>query len=273
MNTMMISLQLKHEWKAIVGIMYVFTPFWLAHWEEYHTGVMVYGTGNWGVTEANYTVVGVHYITALLGAGFWRARPLNALLQATGAGRHLPLAMAATLSQLSVTDLQLFSFSFLGIGLFTQQMIRVFRLAGTQQVASTTLPPAEQGSKTLGRRAAAFHLFQIFVTLGCCVVLMSLPIPGPGYSRVVFGTFGLTYAMQTTRLIMAHMSKEPFSIAAWPIVLMLVQIINHYFGRVAPLALASATFYCVVAGYLHYVISIVGQICDFLNIHALTIKR
>lgn len=46
-------------------------PFILAHWEEYHTGMMLYGAGVWGVTEANYAAVLVGWWTAIAGPAFW----------------------------------------------------------------------------------------------------------------------------------------------------------------------------------------------------------
>lgn len=36
-----------------------------------HAGIMLYGTGYWGVTEANYLVVAGHFVSALLGAWIW----------------------------------------------------------------------------------------------------------------------------------------------------------------------------------------------------------
>jgi hypothetical protein len=43
----------------------------LAHWEEYHTGQMIYGNGAWGVTEANYALVATHLVTVLAGPRLW----------------------------------------------------------------------------------------------------------------------------------------------------------------------------------------------------------
>lgn len=36
-----------------------------------HAGIMLYGTGYWGVTEANYLVVAGHLVTAIFGPRFW----------------------------------------------------------------------------------------------------------------------------------------------------------------------------------------------------------
>ncbi len=50
-------------------------PWLLAHWEEYHSGIMLYGNGYWGVTEANYVMVALHLLTAFAGPGAHAAHP------------------------------------------------------------------------------------------------------------------------------------------------------------------------------------------------------
>ena len=58
------SLNLGRSWKAVGGSMIIMTPWALAHWEEYHCGTMLYGNGYWGLTEANYALVILHFVTA-----------------------------------------------------------------------------------------------------------------------------------------------------------------------------------------------------------------
>lgn len=43
----------------------------LAQLEEYHTGLMIYGTGLWGVLEALYSTALIHFITAFNSISFW----------------------------------------------------------------------------------------------------------------------------------------------------------------------------------------------------------
>lgn len=50
-------------------VMSIMVPWLLAHWEEYHSGIMLYGNGYWGVTEANYLMVLLHFFTAAAGPG------------------------------------------------------------------------------------------------------------------------------------------------------------------------------------------------------------
>jgi len=200
---MISSLQLHHEWRAVVGLLYVFVPWWVAHWEEYHTGVMLYGNGLWGVTEANYAVVFLHYYTYILGPKGWTFRPIAALLDLADARKLLPFpdSVIELVAGFKVNDLLLISFGCMGASLLFEQILRVFRLAGTHQVSRTTMPPAEQGNKTLGRRAAFWHLTQIFGTCACGGLLLALPITSSYQSRILFATFGFTYAMQATRQI------------------------------------------------------------------------
>jgi ethanolaminephosphotransferase len=47
-------------------------PWMLAHWEEYHTGVMLYGNGSFGVLEANYSIAAIHILSAMFGVGLWQ---------------------------------------------------------------------------------------------------------------------------------------------------------------------------------------------------------
>lgn len=38
-----------------------------AQWEEYHTGMMLYGNEYFGVLECNYSLAAVHVVTAIIG--------------------------------------------------------------------------------------------------------------------------------------------------------------------------------------------------------------
>ena len=53
------------------GQLAVAGPWLAAHWEEYHCGEMLYGNGWWGVTEANYTLVALHFASAIFGPRMW----------------------------------------------------------------------------------------------------------------------------------------------------------------------------------------------------------
>jgi len=270
--TLLTSLQLRHDAKAVISVLYVFIPWWLAHWEEYHTGVMVYGSGLWGVTEANYAVVLVHLYTYLIGPAGWTTKPLSGLGSKCHSMGNFEFP-CNLLSSMMINDILLLTFGLMGASLFFQQVARVFKLSGSETLLKTTLPQEERGFKQLGYGAALSHLLQILWTcLGCGMVLM-LPLVPPVHSRVVFEIFGINYALQATRMIMAHMSKEPFQIAVWPNLLIGFQILNHYLGFFDPIFVAYFVLVAIGCGYLFYISSIISEICDFLGISALTITQ
>lgn len=60
------SINLGGTWKAVAASMAIMVPWGFAHWEEYHDGTMLYGNGYWGITEANYALVVLHYITVVV---------------------------------------------------------------------------------------------------------------------------------------------------------------------------------------------------------------
>ena len=64
LTTVACSLNLGGTWKAVAASMAIMVPWGYAHWEEYPAGTMLYGNGFWGITEANYALVLLHFITA-----------------------------------------------------------------------------------------------------------------------------------------------------------------------------------------------------------------
>lgn len=261
------------NWQTIAGCCCVMAPWILAHWEEYHTGVMVYGNGLWGVTEANYCVVLLHYITAVMGPSRWLWRPLAGLAASAPVAAVLPPAVRSLLGALQLNEVVSFTIAGLAALMAVEQLFRVFRLAGTRQLASTTLPKVEQGHKQLGRARAAAHLVQLAAVFVLGVPLLALPSTAVGPPQVAMITFGVVYAIQATRLIMAHMAKEPFEVAIWPLAAMALQLGNAWSQSLDPTLLAYAVNAVVVGGYLHYVVVMINEICGFLGIPCLTVHK
>ena len=71
--------------------MFIMVPWGFAHWEEYHDGTMLYGNGVWGITEANYALVILHFITVLV-----RLRPACSMADVAGCGGSLSAALLGT---------------------------------------------------------------------------------------------------------------------------------------------------------------------------------
>lgn len=267
--SMMTSLQLVHDWKVVVSLLYVFIPWWMAHWEEYHTGVMVYGGGIWGVTEALYAVFGVHLYTYVVGPSGWTWKPFASSFTAEELAQNV---VSRSLANMQLNELLLLACGLCAISLFWQQASKVYKLSGSKLLLRTTLPLDERGSKELGRWAATSHLAQILWTcIGCGIILM-IPMVPKAHTRVLFEIHGIIYALQATRLILAHMAKVPFQIAVWPNVLVSFQVINHALKLHDPVPLAYAVLLCVLVGYIVYITRVIGEICSYLGIKALTIE-
>lgn len=78
---------------------------------------------------------------------------------------------------------------------------------------------------------------------------------------------------QATRLIMAHMSKEPFEVAGWALVAIALQIANQYVLWLDPVLVSYSVCAVVIVGYLHYVVCVINEICAFLQIPCLSVKK
>jgi ethanolaminephosphotransferase len=266
--TMMTSLQLAHDWKVVVSLLYVFIPWWLAHWEEYHTGVMVYGSGLWGVTEALYAVFGIHMYTYFVGPSGWTWKPFAQSFTAHDLQDNV---VSQQLAAMPLNEVLLVVCGVCGMGLFWQQVSKVYRLSGSRILLKTTLPPDERGSKQLGRWAATSHLLQILWTCIGCGTLLMLPVVPKQHSRILFEIYGINYALQATRLILAHMAKVPFHVAVWPNVLIAGQLANHFLELHDPVEVAYGVLACILVGYVVYITRVIGEICRFLGIKALSI--
>jgi len=74
-----------------------------------------------------------------------------------------------------------------------------------------------------------------------------------------------------SKLIMSHMSKEPFHLSAWPCLAMATTLANSHLHLLPAFPLALAVNSLVLVGYLHYVSSVVVEICEYLNIKCFSI--
>ena len=78
--------------------------------------------------------------------------------------------------------------------------------------------------------------------------------------------------MQATKLIMDHMAKEPFEPLGWPLALLSLNVACRRAGTPWLAGYMWGLAVIMLAGYLHYITSVIGEICAFLGIACLTIK-
>ncbi|KDD76107.1 hypothetical protein H632_c352p0 [Helicosporidium sp. ATCC 50920] len=306
--TLTTSFNLGHGLRPAGGCLIIMVPWIMAHWEEYHTGEMVYGNGMWGVTEANYLVVLLHAWTAWMGPAFWRIQPLqhsglllNAMrlqgslegsptvlmetlmTKASSCGAcaflssllsHLPGVALRALRATQWNDVVLAAVGSLGALMLLEQIVRTGRTMADPRRLAKSMPPPERGDKTLGFLPALGHLAQLAAFFALAWRCIQADRSEAGHLRLRYVAVGGAYALQATRLIVTHMAKQPFVMAAWPFGALALLPLNAALAwRLDPDLLALAVALVVSAGYLHCVVGMVREICDFLDINALTIKR
>ncbi|KAF5843458.1 CDP-Ethanolamine:DAG ethanolamine phosphotransferase [Dunaliella salina] len=303
------SLGVACGWKmasaACLGIM---VPWVLAQWEEYHSGIMMYGTKYYGVLEANYCICIVHIISAIWGLSFWRTllplpEPIVSIMREVllaaaglagrlgGRGEELAGTYAQSIpSHVSVADAALLFVSTAGFAHGLHNVVRV--LGGS----SPQLPKEEEGHKQLGRRAAALQLLPLVGTTILGAFTVALPCSGSSdagpwqellrsslglddsvidaaYCRFSFSTYGLLYALMATQLIIAHMAKEPLVPCYLALGCFGAALLNSHMLHIASPSLVMLVLHTIaLAGYLIYTTGVIGQICEHLGINCLTIK-
>lgn len=287
LDTVRTSLELPGGWAAVGMEMLVVVPWMLAHWEEYHTGMMLYGNGWFGVLEGNYSLMSISFVSAIFGPKVWQHTilppgTLPSFLEGLNSFRYAMLASVAVMACIS------------GAG----QIYRVVIFP------TASLPKKEAGNKQLGHGASIVHLFWVclLAVLGWAY-LISTPVHVPGehlsshkylwspwgqgkmpalladwghlvgHARIVGLTWGLVYAVFASQMILSHMSKEPFVPYPWALGVLIVGCANTLLHIAPPLLVDTVLLALTFLGYGHFVSSVILQICEHLGINCLTIKK
>ena len=329
----------------------------LAQWEEYHTGIMLYGNSYYGVLEANYCIAAVHVITYVVGPQLWRTPatkilPIKllegvrecmgewpAIAWRTGTNctappapfahlmhskslpltpRYRPHLASPELNSLVIVGMVVVG-SYQGFGNMYRVLVsfdyhamtpkvrgavclfaamphcgtwasplgsrcrlwrQPFKASGavSRECARGLQPaqppcPQEIGHKQLGVRAAWLHWLALMCQLGINTVWLWAPCDTPHLCRAQNLNIGIAYALTASSLIMAHMCKEPFQPPLWAIMALALGAVNSQLRVFDPLPFTAALGAVVFIGYIHYVLSVINQICDFLGIRCLSLQR
>lgn len=170
-------------WLAYVALSSVSITFYLAQWEEYHTGVMSCGNGLYGVTEGQLTVVAAQLLTALLGPAIWTSQ--------------IPGLAGVTLTHVLIVAL---------VG--SNVILAYSNITNVLTVKPDAIPKAELGNKHVSKPLAVSQLIPIAILLA----LGSLWIGGPdaedyaAYPVVFLFAIGIGYVLFSVR---AAWKKSP----------------------------------------------------------------
>ncbi|KXZ42693.1 hypothetical protein GPECTOR_124g493 [Gonium pectorale] len=230
----------------------VYLPWMTSHWEEYHTGFLMYGDGNFGILEANYVLAAATLSSGIFGTWVWDY-PLSGLVPALPykwlVVKHVVIIFATVVAVIQ----------------FYGQVRRVFSQSWDK------LPASERGHKELGNGPRLRHLAYSLLLIVVGALYLSDSKLKPGQARLATLLYGLVYATFATQLIMDHMCKEPFKPPLVPLGLLGAAAANSLAGLVDGRLMAAGCVALMGPYYLWYVTTIVGQICAFLGIKCLTI--
>lgn len=246
--------------RPYIALSSVSIAFYLAQWEEYHTGVMSCGNGFYGVTEGQLTLVAVHLAAAFIGPDFWTAEFL--------VNESLTISMTDVL---------------IGALVLSNVLLAYGNISNVLTAAPGAIPSDELGNKQVSKALAMFQL----IPIGILLVLGSLWICGPdaenyaNYPVLFLFPIGIGYVFFSTRMIVSHMCKIPFTPQLRVIIPFGFVIFNAYGSSVGiiskpliPTIWASSLYMVfIVLVYLHFVSGVVKDICDFLNIYLFKISK
>ncbi|GIL51970.1 hypothetical protein Vafri_7936 [Volvox africanus] len=236
---------------SVAGIA-VYLPWMVSHWEEYHTGVLMYGDGHFGILEANYVLAAVTFVSGIFGPAIWDYRLTN--LVAAWPYKDMELKHALILFAAAVALIQ-----------FYGQMRRVFMNSWT------TLPAAERGHKELGNAARLRHLAYALVLMTLGAIYLADDKLKWGQARLATLLYGIVYAIVATQLIMDHMCKEPFRPPLFPMAVLATAALNSVVELVDARMVAAGAVAIMIVYYGVYVSTIVRQVCAFLGIKCFSI--
>ncbi|XP_048480927.1 cholinephosphotransferase 1 isoform X5 [Plutella xylostella] len=211
------------------------TLFYCAHWQAYVTGTLKMGRID--VTEAQYSIILIHLVSAILGPQIWSVQVWSGLEMRYSVGAAAVLAATLTLGALAAAILAG------GVG-----------KNGSTVAGTSILSPVIPFSLVV---VPAFIIFQKSESL----VYETHPI-------LYILTFGMVAAKVTNRLVVAHMTKSEMQYYDWSLLGPAMLFLNQYFNNAIPeyyvLWLANI-WVCV--DLVRYCGQICTEICEHLKIH------
>ncbi|KFM82415.1 Choline/ethanolaminephosphotransferase 1, partial [Stegodyphus mimosarum] len=216
------------------------TLFYIAHWQTYVSGTLRFG--RFDVTEAQYTVMLIHMISAVCGPSIWATR-IPSL--------YLELKLIPVFSGIIAASFAFYS-----------NLTTIFTGGsgknGSTVAGTSILSPFTPLALVI---VPAFIIYQksatnVYENHPCLYVL----------------AFGMVASKITNKLVVAHMTKSEVdyldSVFLGPGMLFLNQYFDTFFNEYIVLWLC---FVYSTANLLHYCTIVCRQICSHLHIHLFTI--
>ncbi|XP_028167309.1 cholinephosphotransferase 1 isoform X3 [Ostrinia furnacalis] len=178
------------------------TLFYCAHWQAYVTGTLKMGRID--VTEAQYSIIAIHLISATLGPDFW-AMQIPVL--------GVPLCLGASLMCYAAQFYFVTNFS------------STFRVRGC----------GKNGSTVAGTSILSPVIPFSFVVVPAFIIFQkSESQVYENHPALYILAFGMVAAKVTNRLVVAHMTKSEMEYYDWSLLGPAMLFLNQYFNNAIP---------------------------------------
>ncbi|XP_053966406.1 cholinephosphotransferase 1 isoform X3 [Anastrepha ludens] len=216
--------------------------FYCAHWQTYVSGTLRFGKVD--VTEAQFTIMGIHVISAVFGSEVWQTR--------------IPI-LGCELRTLSL-------YAIFGV--------YIFFICHNMQ-AIMTEGCGKNGSSVAGTSVLSPSIPLTLVILPALIIAQKSPQNiFTDHSSLYILAFGMVAAKVTNKLVIAHMTKAEMEYLDWSQLGPALLFFNQYFNCVLPeIWLLWFTFVWGAQDLGRYCSKVCVEICNHLHINLFTIPH
>ncbi|XP_054088974.1 cholinephosphotransferase 1 isoform X3 [Zeugodacus cucurbitae] len=213
--------------------------FYCAHWQTYVSGTLRFGKID--VTEAQFTIMAIHIISAVFGADVWQARMFG------------NFQLWSTLSLMTLV-----------CGIWSLWFIFSVILAGGV---------GKNGSTVAGTSVLSPSIPLTMVILPALIIAQKSPQNiFTEHSALYILAFGMVAAKVTNKLVIAHMTKAEMEYLDWSQLGPALLFFNQYFNCVLPeIWLLWFSLFWGTQDLIRYCSKVCLEICSHLHINLFTI--
>ncbi|XP_012547226.1 cholinephosphotransferase 1 isoform X3 [Bombyx mandarina] len=217
------------------------TLFYCAHWQAYVTGTLKMGRID--VTEAQFSIIGIHLISAVLGPDFWSTQ--------VGGGLEIRYSVALA------------------------AIVGAFLTIGTLAAAIVSGGVGKNGSTVAGTSILSPVIpFSLVVVPAFIIFQKSESHVYENHPALYILAFGMVTAKVTNKLVVAHMTKSEMEYYDWSLLGPAMLFLNQYFNNALPEYWVLWLCTVWVCGELvRYCGQVCREICDHLDIQLFRIPR
>ncbi|XP_050326081.1 cholinephosphotransferase 1 isoform X2 [Bactrocera neohumeralis] len=214
--------------------------FYCAHWQTYVSGTLRFGKID--VTEAQFTIMAIHIISAVFGSDVWQAR--------------LPL-LGCEARVLSL---------YLILGIYILFVCRYARVIMTEGCG-------KNGSSVAGTSVLSPSIPLTMVILPALIIAQKSPQNiFTEHASLYILAFGMVAAKVTNKLVIAHMTKAEMEYLDWSQLGPALLFFNQYFNCVVPeIWLLWFSLFWGTQDLIRYCSKVCLEICNHLHINLFTI--